>query len=183
MFQFFPDANLARRDQLFEVWLRPLRSNEEGHMALRIALHELEALVKRGFTRAEFETTRNYLMKNVYLMTATQDQRLGYALDSRWYGTDDFVPHMRAALAKLQLADANRILRRHLQTRDLQVVVITKDGEDMKRRLVEDLPSAMKYDGAKPAELLAEDKLIGAMKLAIAPAAVTITPLARVFAE
>jgi zinc protease len=183
MFQFFPDANLVRRDQLFEVWLRPLRSNEEGHMALRIALHELDVLAKRGFTREEFESTRNYLMKNVYLMTATQDQRLGYALDSRWYGTDGFVPHMRAALAKLTLGDANKALRRHLQTRDLQVVVITKDGEDMKRRLVGDLPSAMKYDGAKAAELLAEDKLIGAMKLGIAPAAVTITPLARVFAE
>ena len=32
-------------------------------------------------------------------------------------------------------------------------------------------------------EPLAEDKFIGAMKLGIAPAAVTITPLARVFAE
>ncbi len=25
MFQFFPDPNMARRAQLFEVWLRPLR--------------------------------------------------------------------------------------------------------------------------------------------------------------
>ena len=40
MFQFFPDPNIARRAQLFEVWIRPVVP-ENGPMALRIALHEL----------------------------------------------------------------------------------------------------------------------------------------------
>ena len=29
-------------------------------------------------------------MKNVFLMTATQNQQLGYALDSKWYGTGEY---------------------------------------------------------------------------------------------
>ena len=32
-------------------------------------------------------------MKNVFLMTATQDQQLGYALDSEWYGIGEFTAH------------------------------------------------------------------------------------------
>jgi hypothetical protein len=34
-------------------------------------------------------------------MTATQDQQLGYALDSRWYGIGEFTAYMRGRLAKL----------------------------------------------------------------------------------
>ena len=74
MFQFFPDPNLARRAQIFEVWIRPV-APENAQMALRIATHELEKLVRDGLTGEQFEATRNYLMKNVYLMTANQDQQ------------------------------------------------------------------------------------------------------------
>jgi len=59
-------------------------------MALRIAINELTQLIQRGLTQADFETTRNYLLNNVYVMTARQDQQLGYALDSRWYGLGEF---------------------------------------------------------------------------------------------
>ena len=36
MFQFFPDPNIARRAQIFEIWIRPV-APENAHMALRIA--------------------------------------------------------------------------------------------------------------------------------------------------
>ena len=42
MFQFFPDPNVARQKQIFEVWIRPVVPGER-HMALRIALHELDS--------------------------------------------------------------------------------------------------------------------------------------------
>jgi hypothetical protein len=41
----------------------------------------------------------------------------------------------------------------------------------------------MTYDGPKPQELLDEDTVIGARKLAIAPDAVTIVPVEDVFAR
>src|SRR4029453_12267553 len=74
MFQFFPDANLARRAQIFEVWIRPV-APETAHMALRIAVNELQKMIRDGLSQEDFEGTRNYLLKNVYLLTATQDNQ------------------------------------------------------------------------------------------------------------
>ena len=106
MFQFFPDPNIVRRGQLFEIWIRPVVP-ENAHMALRIAVHELDKLIDNGLTQEDFEATRDYLMKNVYVMTATQDQQLGYALDSKWYGMPEYTSYMRAQLEKLTRDDVN----------------------------------------------------------------------------
>ena len=69
-----------------------------AHMTLRIAIHELDELIRNGLTKEDFDTTRDYLMNNVYVMTARQDQQLGYALDSQWYGIGEFTDVMRKAL-------------------------------------------------------------------------------------
>jgi zinc protease len=182
MYQFFPDPNIARRAQIFEVWIRPVVPGN-GHMALRIAIHELRRLIDEGLSEEQFENTRDYLMKNVFVMTSTQNQQLGYALDSEWYGIDEFTGYMRERLAKLTLEDVNRAVRRHLSGNDLQVVIITKDAAGMRDRLVADELSEIVYDAPKPDELLAEDKVIGALRLEIPAERVTITPVERVFAE
>jgi zinc protease len=183
MFQFFPDPNIARRAQLFEVWLRPLRSHEDAHMALRIAIHEVDALVANGLSQEAFDASRNYLMKNVFLLTSTQNQQIGYALDSQWYGTSEFTSFMRERLQKLTLADVNAAVRKHLQTKDLSIVIVTKDAAALKDRLVSDAPSILKYDGQKPQDLLDEDNAIGTTKLGIKPEAVRVTPVDEVFAR
>ncbi|MBJ7310881.1 M16 family metallopeptidase [Rugamonas sp. CCM 8940] len=182
MYQFFPNPNLGRKAQLFEVWIRPV-APENGHFALRVALTELDKLIAQGLNQEQFEATRDYLMKNVFVMTATQDQQLGYALDAQWYGTPEFTSLMRDGLARLTVADVNAAIRKHLSARDLSVVIITKDAAGLKDKLVSDAFSPIKYDGNKPKELLDEDQLIGARKLNIAPEAVTITPAAKAFAE
>jgi zinc protease len=182
MFQFFPDPNIARRAQLFEVWIRPV-APENGPMALRIALHELRKLVTRGLTESDFEATRDYLMKNVFVMTATQDQQLGYALDSEWYQVPEFTSYMRDALAKLTLSEVNAAVRKHLSGDSLQVVMITKDAQGLAETLLADTPSEVRYDAPKPQELLDEDKVIGALKLGPRREAVTITPVSEVFAR
>ena len=122
-------------------------------------------------------------MKNAYLLTSTQDRQLGYALDQRWYGLGDYVTTMREKLGKLARADVNAAVKRHLQARDLSVVIITKDAEGLKEELVTDAFSPITYDGEKPKELLDEDKTIGALKLGIRAEAVTITPVEDVFAK
>lgn len=182
MFQFFPDPNLPRRAQIFEVWIRPVMP-QHGHMALRIALHEVQALIDNGLSQEDFEATRDYLMKNAYVMTARQGQQLGYALDSEWYGIGDFATYMRERLAKLTREDVNAAIRRHLSATNVSVVIITKDAKGMKEALVADAPSVVTYDSEKPAALLEEDKAIGARKLGIAPGQVRITPVADVFAR
>jgi len=182
MFGFFPSPNLGRQSQIFEVWIRPV-APQNAHFALRIALSELGKLVEQGLTQAQFESTRDYLMKNVFVMTATQDQQLGYALDAQWYRTPEFTQMMRDGLSKLSVADVNAAIRKHLSARDLSVVFITRDAAGLKEKLVTDAFSPITYDGSKPQELLDEDKAIGAMKLGIKPEQVKITPAAQVFAQ
>jgi zinc protease len=182
MFQFFPDPNLARRAQIFEVWIRPVVP-ENAHLALRIATHELEKLVANGLGAEDFENTRNYLLKNVYLMTSTQDQQVGYALDSDWYGIGEFTQTMRERLQKLTLDDVNKAIRTHLSAKDLSVVIITRDAQGLADRLAADEFSAIRYDAEKPADLLAEDKVIGARKLGIRRESIRITPVEEVFAR
>jgi zinc protease len=177
MFQFFPDPNLGRRAQIFEVWIRPVMP-ENAHHTLRIAVHELRKMIDGGLTAEQFEATRNYLMKNVFLMTATQDDQLGYALDSQWYGVGEFTSFMRDRLSKLTVADVNRAIKKHLSGRDLSVVIVAKDAKDLSERLSSDAPSTIKYDSPKPAEVLEEDKVVGVLKL---QPTVKITPVDQVF--
>jgi zinc protease len=180
MYQFFPDPNIARQQQLFEVWIRPVVP-ENAHMALRIALHEVEKLVKDGLSQEQFEATRDYLLKNVYVRTSTANQQIGYALDSQWYGIGEYTEYMRSALAKLTVAEVNRAIRKHIRPRDLQVVMITQDAEDLKQRLASDAAATVKYESEKPQALLDEDKVIGAMQLGIRADAVRIVPVEDVF--
>ena len=182
MFRFFPGANIVRRNQVFEVWIRPVEP-QNGHMALRIATAELDRLITEGLSQKDFEDTRDYLMKNVYVMTATQDAQLGYGIDSRWYGTPEFTSYMRNELSKLTREQVNAAIRRHLSAKDLSVVIITKDAEALRDALVADAFSPITYDSEKTADLLAEDKVIGARRLSIKPASVKITPVEEVFAK
>jgi zinc protease len=182
MFQFFPSPNLGRKAQLFEVWIRPV-APENAHFAMRVALTELDKVIQGGLTKDQFEATRDYLMKNVFVMTATQDQQLGYALDSQWHGTAEFTKLMRDGLSKLTVEELNAAMKRHLSAQNLSVVMITKDAAGLRDKLVSDAFSPIKYDADKPQSLLDEDKVIGARKLNIRPEAVVITPAAKVFAE
>jgi zinc protease len=182
MFQFFPDPNIARQAQIFEIWIRPVVP-ANAHMALRIAKYELDRLVENGLTGEQFEMTRTYLMKNVAVMTARQDQQLGYALDSRWYGIGDFTDHMRQQLRALTLEKVNAAIRTHLASNDLTVVCITQDADTLQDALVSDAFSPIKYDGQKPQALLDEDRIVGALKLGIPAGHVTITPVTEVFAR
>ena len=152
-------------------------------MALRIALYELGKMGQNGLAKADFEATRDYLMKNVYVMTARQDQQLGYALDSRWYGIGEFTEHMRNALRALTAEQVNAAIKRHLTSQNLSVVIIAKDAAGLKSALVSDAPSPIRYDGEKPKALLAEDQVIGGLKLHIPAASVRITPIDQVFSE
>ena len=182
MFQMMPDPNVARRAQLFEIWIRPV-APEHAVFALKAGIHTLRGMIEHGISDEDFEITRNYLMKNVYVMTKTQDQQLGYALDSRWYGTGEFAEWMRAQLRSLSAVRVNAAVRRHLSGTDLSVVFITKDAEGLRGQLLSNGPATITYEAEKPPEIVAEDREIGALDLGINPEAIRITPVEEVFAE
>ena len=179
--QFFPSPNIARRSQLFEIWIRPVVP-ENAQMATRIALYETQQMIDNGLSQADFENTRDYLMKNVYLLTSNQSQRLGYALDSWWFGMGDYTETMRAAYAKLTRDDVNKAIKKYLSAKNLHVVIITKDAEGLRDTLLADAPSSIKYDAPKP-QLADEDKTIGSYKLNIKPENIRIVSVDDVFAK
>ena len=181
MFQTKPDANLGRSSQIFQVWLRPLRSNNDAHFATRAALYELDKLIANGMSEKDFQATRNYLTNYAPQLVASQDQQLGYALDSEFYKTDEFVQYVRGQFAKLSLADVNRVIKENLQTDDIQYVFISGDGEDMKKRLLSEQVSPLKYNSEKPAELLATDKIIESYKLTLPSKNVEVIAIDAVF--
>ena len=181
MFQTKPDANLGRSEQIFQVWLRPLRSNNDAHFATRTALFELDKLIKNGISKEDFEATRNFLINFVPQMVASQDRQLGYALDSEFYNTESFVDYVRGKLEKLTLDDVNRVIRDNLQTENIHYVFITGDGKDMQKRLASEQTSPMAYNAEKPAELVAEDKVIADYKLAIPAKNIKVLDVEKVF--
>jgi len=181
-FQFFPSPNVARKKQIFEIWIRPVVP-ANAHAALRIGIYELQKLIDQGLTQEQFLSTREYLMKNVYLMTSTEDQQNGYAIDSKFYGIGEFTQYMRDRLSKLTADDVNRAIRKHLSARNLSVVMVAQDAAGLRDKLISDAPSPLTYDAPPPADVLEEDKVVTTIKLNIKPENVRITPVDAVFAR
>jgi zinc protease len=180
MFQFTPDPNLGRTSQIFQIWIRPVEP-KNGHFALRAALYEYDKLVREGMSKEAFEATREFLSKYVNILTQTQDAQLGYALDSRYYGIGNFTDYMREQLAKLTLEDVNNVLRRHLKTDRMRIVMVTKDAEALRDAIVGNKPSPITYNSPKPKEVMDEDKVIEAYKIDVKPEAVRVVAVAQVF--
>jgi zinc protease len=181
MFRSHPDTNLARQQQIFQVWLRPLRDNNDAHFATRTAMFELDKLVEDGISESDFETTRAFLSKFVSLLMDGQSRQLGYALDSQYYQIDDFAQYVREELDKLTLADVNRVIEENLRTENVQYVFVTKDADDLRRRLSSDHASPISYNADKPRELLEEDKMIATMPLGFSEDKVSIVSADEVF--
>lgn len=180
MFQFQPDPNLGRRQQIFQIWIRPVEP-QNGHFVLRAALYEYDKLVREGMSPEAFESTREFLSKYVNVLTATQDAQLGYALDSRYYHIADLPAYMREQLAKLTLEEVNRAIRQYLKSDAMRIAIVTKDAAGLRDAIVSNKPSPITYNAPKPKEITDEDKTIETYKIVVKPADVTIVPVDKVF--
>ena len=180
MFQFQPDPNLGRKQQIFQVWIRPVEP-KNGLFALRAALYELDKLVRNGMSQEDFEATRRFLTKNVNALTKTQDSQLGYAMDSKYYGIPTFTDYIRDQLAKLKLEDVNRAIKKYLQSENIKIVVVTKEAEEFKQAAMSGKPTPISYTSAPAKEILDEDKLIESYKLNFNSKKVEVVPVEQVF--
>lgn len=180
MFQFQPDPNLGRQQQIFQIWIRPVEP-QNGHFALRAALYEYDKLVREGMSKEAFESTREFLGKYVNVLTATQDAQLGYALDSRYYQIADFPSYMREQLAKLTLDDVNRAIRQYLKSDAMRIAIVTRDAAGLRDAIVSNKPSPIVYNAPKPKEITDQDKLIEAYKINVKAGDVSIVPVDKVF--
>jgi len=180
MFQFEPDANIARKFQIFQIWIRPVEP-QNGNFALRAALYEYDKLVKNGLDEKTFEESRNFLSKYVNILTQTKDAELGYALDSKFYGIGNYNQFMKESLAKLTLADVNKAIKTYLASNKMRVVIVTKDAEDLRDEIVGNKSAKISYAAPKPKEITDEDKLIETYPIRVKSSDVTITPVGNVF--
>ena len=66
-----PPPNVARASQAFQIWIRPAEPPQAA-FALRLAVYELNKLVKDGIPQEDFERTREFLGKFVNVLTKTK---------------------------------------------------------------------------------------------------------------
>lgn len=173
-----PTPGSPRRQQYYSLWLRPVKP-EDAQFALRGALYELDKLIRDGMSAADFELTRSFLTNYTKLWTQTLSQRLGFALDSRYYGMSPFIDEIEQRLAKMTVDDVNRAIRKYLQSANLRIVLVTANAAELKAGLERDLPVPKRYGTEVSADLLAEDELIQRTK--IKPAAIEIVPVEQMF--
>jgi len=180
MFQFTPDPNLARQQQIFQIWIRPVEVNT-GVFTLRATLYEYDKLVREGLSREAFEATREFLTKYSNILTQTQSARLGYALDSRYYGIGDYNTYLRDSLAKLSIDEVNRAIRQRLAPNRMRIVIITKDPAPFQDAVAKNRPSPITYNSPKPKDIMDEDAVIQGYRINVRPADVTVVPVEKVF--
>jgi zinc protease len=177
----FPAPNHSRRQQYFSIWIRPV-NNPNRHFVIRQALRELKKLVEEGISEERFELVRTYLLNYTKLYPQTLSERLGWQMESHYYGLDDFLVEARKILPKLSRADVNAAIRKYLDPDNVLVAVVTQDAEALKTALTSNAPSPIRYANPNmPKPILDEDAVIQAYPLDVKPEAARTAPAAEFF--
>jgi len=105
--------------------------------------------------------------------------RLGYHMDSRWYGMPYFLDEIQSRLARLTVEDVNRAASKYLSTDSFDAVLVTAGASQLADLLRQDRPSPKQYNSQVPAAVLATDKLISTLE--VHPTAIEVVPVTRMF--
>ena len=178
----FPTPNTPRRQQFFSIWIRPV-PHHNAAFALRQAVRELALLVEQGLSEADFDATREYLINYSKLYVQTGSRRLGYAVDSAFYGTGFFVDEIRDRLSAMTVQDVNAAIRRHLQADNLGIAIVTREAEAFRDALLSGEPSDVTYNTEVAGDILNEDEEIKTYPLAINPDRVRVVPVEQMFVD
>ncbi|MEM7052317.1 MAG: pitrilysin family protein [Acidobacteriota bacterium] len=173
-----PTPNVPRRQQYFSVWVRPVVP-KTAHFALRAALSEVDRLIDRGLTEEEFELTRDFLINYSKLWARSFETRLGFELDSRYYGMPSFIAEIERRLRALTVEEVNAAVRKYLSTDDYVAVLVTGDGDGLRQALVADEASPITYEAAVPEAIQKADREIE--KRPIEATRVEVIPVSEMF--
>jgi zinc protease len=181
-----PQPGVPRRSNYFSIWIRPvqiaeglkqqyteLKDIQTGHavFSLKLALREIDNLVKNGMSKEDFEATQTFLRSYNKLYIQTPEKQLGFLMDSRFYGRTDYIKEMDALLAKLTLDDVNKAIKKYWQTNNMFVTIVTDDSEapTIEKALEEGAVTPMSYSNlvkeGLPKEVLKEDNEIAKFPL------------------
>jgi zinc protease len=173
-----PTPNVPRREQYFSVWIRPVVPTD-AQFALRAALYEVQRLRDQGMTQAELDLTRDFLVNYSKLWAQSLGDRLGFHMDSKFYGMPYYIDEIDARLKKLTLADVNAAIKKYISTESYDAVFVTANAQQLKDTLQKDEPSPKTYNAQPEADVLEADKTIQALK--VKPTKIEILPVAEVF--
>jgi len=176
----FPLPNIPRRQQHFEIWLRPVPP-QNSLFALRGALYETDKLVREGIPDAGFQATKTFLMNYADLWIQDISRRLGYAMDSAIVGKD-LIKELHERLPKMKKAEVDRVIKKYLGIDKLAIAIVTDKGAEVRSKLVDGVPTPITYDTAgTPPEILAEDKAIEKFPLPVKADNVKVVPVDQLF--
>jgi zinc protease len=176
----FPLPNVPRRQQHFEIWLRPVPPASTG-FAIREAIFETDKLIREGIPAAGFEATRAFLLNYVDLWAQDGSRRLGYAIDAAIYGKD-VLAELKARLPTMTKKDVDEAIRAHLSTANLNVVVVGAKVRELAGKLTAGQPTPIVYDTKEtPADVRQEDKLIESYPLPLSASHIKILSASNLF--
>ena len=197
-----PPAGVPRSSNYFSIWIRPVQIAKQlqqqypelsdievgqAHFALRMAMRELSLLIEKGMDPQEFEATRTFLLSYTKLYAQTPDARLGYLMDSRFYGRQDYLKELDELLQKVTLDDVNKAIRKYWQTDNMFVTIVTdtSEAEPLAKSLKNNTPSPMSYSNLVKSglsdELKEEDKKVEVFPLNVS--SVKVVPSEETFKE
>ncbi len=181
-----PPSGVPRNANYFAIWIRPVQiaaglkqqypelsdiTIGHAHFALRMAIRELDLMIKNGMSEEDFELTRTFLRSYIKLYTQTPERQLGYLMDSKFYGRQDYLAEMDELLARLTLDDVNRAIRTYWKSDAMFITIVTdvSEAEPLAESLKKNLPSPMSYSNSLreslPPELLEEDDAVARFPL------------------
>ena len=189
-----PVPGTPRHMNYFSIWLRPVQTAQslksqypgmdsltEGHarFALRMALREYSQLVNTGLTEAQFEETRTFLMSYTKLYIETTSKKLGFLMDSKFYGRTDWITDLSRQFSKLTLQEVNQAMKSYWALGQMNIVMVTdkSEVEGLKKGLESGSISPMVYSPALksslPETIYAEDREVSVFPMPVLEVRVT----------
>lgn len=181
-----PSSGYPRMSNYFSMWIRPVQIAKQlkmqykelseikighAHFALRMAIKEVDGMIKNGMTKEDFEATRTFLRSYIKLYPSNSVEQLGYLMDSKYYGRKDYIKELDALLAKVTLEDVNNAIKKYWQVDNMFVTIVTdrSEAEELAKSLKENTLSPMSYSNVVkaglPKEVLSEDDEVAVYKL------------------
>ncbi|HVG10447.1 MAG TPA: pitrilysin family protein [Thermoanaerobaculia bacterium] len=173
-----PTPNVPRRQQYFSVWIRPVVPTD-AQFALRAGMYEVQRLRDRGLTQAEFELTRDFLLNYTKLWAQSLPDRLGFQMDSEFYGTPYFIDEVDKRLRTMKVEEVNAAVKKYLSLDNFAAVLITSNAAQVQEMLQKDAPSPKTYNSPVAAEVSDADKTIQAIP--VKPTRIEIVPVAALY--
>jgi len=181
-----PQPGYPRSSNYFSIWIRPVQTAKglkdqyteladlkTGHaqFAIRMAIREMDQLVKNGLSKEDFDLTKTFLISYMKLYIQTPAKQLGYLMDSRFYGRKDYINEMDALLKKVTVEQVNAAIKKYWQTQNMFITIVTdtSEAEELSKSLKDNTPSPMSYSASlkagMPKTILDEDDQVSTYKL------------------